>query len=152
MKLVYNMKRKKLVIILICVVIIALIASYIIYDWVIYKPISYFNKLEKYDNLKLDLEKTSLYTEVVFSSDDQELIQKIIQTIKQFKVRRTNEIYVGGTSSVRIYNDEIDLTISLLGNQIGFNSKLHERKQEEGNNKYAELMILDIIEEYKNKM
>ena len=88
------MKRKKLVIILICVVIISLIASYIIYDWVIYKPISYFNKLEKYDNLKLDLEKTSLYTEVVFSSDEQELIQKIIQTIKQFKVRRTNEIYV----------------------------------------------------------
>lgn len=146
------MKRKKLVIILICVVIIALIASYIIYDWVIFKPISYFNKLEKYDNLKLDLEKTSLYTEVVFSSDYQELIQKIIQTIKQFKVGRTNEIYVGGTSSVRIYNDEIDLTISLLWNQIGFNSKLHERKKEEGNNKYAELMILDIIEECKNKM
>lgn len=146
------MKNQRKIIFVITLLVIVLVSCYLIYEWVIFKPIGYLSKLENYDDLKLEILKGSTHKEIIFKSDDNNVVSDMIETLEKYEIRRKSSFNVGGSYIVRLYNKKVDLYIGILGNQLNFNGNVYEIKPLGNDIQYAEFLILEFIEKYENKI
>lgn len=151
------MKDQRKIIFVITLLVIVLVSCYLIYEWVIFKSIGYLSKLENYDDLKIEIKEDVIYAntleellndKLILESDNQMLIKDIINTINEFKVRRTKNTYREGRYIIKIYNDEVSLTFSIINNNIEIRDKKYKVKVEDVSSPVVN-KILSIVENYK---
>lgn len=123
-----------LAIIFVCILVIA----YYSYNFLIFHKIDIF---ELKQNSKMDIYAYRPFETLIYSTENTEIIDTIVEYVSSCKFRRARDMITGGGYNIVITNNKEEISFGVCGTQVTFNGNIYDNKGSEN----IQLNILDMI-------
>lgn len=140
----YERKKNLKVLIIVVLVIVLIFIGYFVYNRVIFKKNKIFKNVKDEKNLNLVVKIYDPYEHIMLESDNQEMINEIINAFDSVKVRRNPELIIGGSDIFVISNENFKITFGLRKDLLNMNGKQYDIKMDSGD-------ITDVIDNILKK-